>query len=1588
MTNSFGNFLYELRKEKGWSQAELAERLGRANTAVSKWESGETLPGTELWTPLAKLFDITVDELLNGRRSVSAAIEPAPEPSDVPAAYGTPIVPQAPGGAPPRAAKRKRPFILVGAAAGFVAVVAVVLVSVLAATAGTRAENKYVRENTVELTYTLIDESGSALPAKTLRYVYGRTTPELDLSDITVRAGYELTLYTSPTDTSQAAQFDPGQKPGSRQVEIWARWAPITYSVTFANLLTGTNPNDISGYTVESDTITFELPGGRNGFTGTWDVLSIPKGTTGNITVTAVWIPASSGAIYAIAYANLSYPGVENPNAYTVYTVENETITFAPPTRPGYIGTWDILSIPEGSTDHKTITAVWTPVQYTITYTNLDFSQTSNPNAAVTAYTVESAAIILAAPTRPGYTGAWTTAYIPQGSTGDKTVTAVWTPVVYTISYVNVLNGTNPHAGTTSYTIESETIMFTAPTRTGYTGAWNRESVPKGSTGNITVTASWTAVVYTVTYANLLNGTNPNAGVTTYTVESDAFAFAAPARIGYTGAWDRASVPKGSTGNITVTASWTALVYTVTYANLLNGTNPNAGVTTYTIESDTVSFTAPARTGYTGAWDTLEIPKGSVGNQTVTAVWTANQYTVTYVLRGGESAAESARVTFDGDYTLAVPAARAYCTFDGWRSAVFNGIKYTDNAGASLVPWTIANDVTVYAYWMGLDNLGWALAGNSYTVSKGAASQPVLAVPAEYEGYPVTAVGSFANYSALTSVMLPASVVSVASSAFEDCVNLENVLFEKGSLCETIGSYAFRRTGLKSIVLPGKVTSFESAFRGCDGFETVSVEENSELYYGAGNCIVRYADHTLVFGGGGGVTVPASAARIGNSAFYTRIRLESIAFEPGGVLDSVGGAAFYNCVNLAAVTLPDTVTSVENNAFTNCTSLAAVMLSDSLLSIGNGAFSYCEALASIEFPDSVTFIGSNAFYYCTALLELTLPANLVSVGNSAFDRCRALKSVTAAGNQLKTIGDFAFYECSELVSVILPDSIERMGWMAFRICLKLAVMVLPFAGAEKFGTENTHFGYIFGAPGASDNRTYIPPSIKSVTITADGGVGDSAFRNCQNITSITLGESITSIGNYAFESCYSLTEMEVPPGVASIGTNAFQLCRDLTKVTLPPGLKSIAGAMFLYCRQLTNVEIPESVESIGYSAFGYCQSFTSITIPKAVTSIGPTAFNNCREAESLNFAPDNKLTSIGAEAFRECVKLTDVAIPHGVTSVVGAFYWCSGLKSVALPPTVTNIESAFNGCRALESVVMSPNITSITGAFQNCPALTAIVIPEGVTGIGNNTFGGCSSLTSVTIPKDVTGLLGDSVFAGCSGLTSVTIPKGVTGLGTYAFSGCSGLKSVTFEEGSALTAIGASAFAGCSGLTRMTVPAGVTSVGGNAFNGCTNLVSAVFGRSGRLSLGSNAFSYCGSLSSVTLPEYVGFGYNNASVFSNSGSVTLYYERSPLPADWPRQPQLWSPSGMPLLWGCALAEENDGLYVESWKKTAAYGDNACTLYNYNGLAISAPYRQGYTFGGWAASPGGAAVTTAGGIQTYSNNNMAIGATLYAIWIPMA
>ena len=303
----------------------------------------------------------------------------------------------------------------------------------------------------------------------------------------------------------------------------------------------------------------------------------------------------------------------------------------------------------------------------------------------------------------------------------------------------------------------------------------------------------------------------------------------------------------------------------------------------------------------------------------------------------------------------------------------------------------------------------------------------------------------------------------------------------------------------------------------------------------------------------------------------------------------------------------------------------------------------------------------------------------------------------------------------------------------------------------------------------SETELVVPDTLLGYPVV---NIDDGALAENDELTKITLPDSITGIGEEAFSGCSSLTSINIPDGVTSIERSTFSNCYALTALTLPDGVTSIGDGAFSCCYGLTNLVLPTSITSIGKWVFMDCHGLTTLTIPEGVKTIGEFAFT-CAGLTSLTL-PDS-VESLGENLFFGCTSLTDVTLPKGLLTISNStFVGCTSLTSVRFPEAVTSLGyNAFSGCSSLTDIDIPSTVTSIGyGAFAECSSLTGINIPNGVTSIDYQTFSECSSLTSINIPDSVTSIE-DRAFENCSSLTSVYIPDSVTSIGDDVFSECS-----------------------------------------------------------------------------------------------------------------------------------------------------------------------------------------------------------------------
>ena len=676
--------------------------------------------------------------------------------------------------------------------------------------------------------------------------------------------------------------------------------------------------------------------------------------------------------------------------------------------------------------------------------------------------------------------------------------------------------------------------------------------------------------------------------------------------------------------------------------------------------------------------------------------------------------------------------------------------------------------------------------------------------------------------------------------------------------------------------------------------------------------------------------VTYSVTSIGSSAFYDCTGLTSVSI-PNSVT-SIGSSAFYDCTGFTSITIPNSVTSIGYNAFYGCSGLKKVIVSDIAawcgMIFGDNPLSYAKHLYSDEnteikdlvIPNNVTSINNKAFQGCSGLTSVTIPNSVTSIGDNAFSGCTGLNSVTI-GNSVTSIGTQAFQNCYALTSVNIPNSVTSIGDNAFYGCSKLtSVTIDNNAIVSNNYSSSSSLKDVFG----TQVKAYILGNeVQSI--------GNSAFRGCSGLTSVTIPNSVASIGTSAFYGCYRLASVIIPNKVTSISSSAFSGCSGLTSVTIPNSVSKISDYAFSGCSSLTSVTIPNSVSMIREYTFKDCTGLASVTIPNSVISIDSNAFSGCKGLKKVIVSDiaawcgmifgDNPLSYAKHLYSDENTEITDLVIPNSVKAISNnAFLNCSGLTSLTLNNVKDVGSNAFSGCTGLSSVHLNSVKYIASSAFSGCTGLTSIEIPNSVISIGGGAFGGCAALTSVTLNSDsivsadrtvdrnngntlgtifghqVTEyIIGEGVtrigicafhynYKDNDNFTSITIPNSVTSIGYNAFYGCSGLKKVIVSDIAAWCGMifGDNPLSYAKHLYSdenteikdLVIPNNVTSINNKAFQGCSGLTSVTIPNS-VTSIGDNAFSGCTGLNSVTIGNSVtSIGDNAFSGCTGLNSVTI------------------------------------------------------------------------------------------------------------------
>lgn len=420
---------------------------------------------------------------------------------------------------------------------------------------------------------------------------------------------------------------------------------------------------------------------------------------------------------------------------------------------------------------------------------------------------------------------------------------------------------------------------------------------------------------------------------------------------------------------------------------------------------------------------------------------------------------------------------------------------------------------------------------------------------------------AFSYCSSLTQVNLPETLTSIGENAFYNCSSLSQI--ELPSSLTNIAQSVFSScSALESIVIPSSVTSIGSgAFSYCYGIKEINLPS-------------AYGDS---FSNLFGYSMPSE--------------LKKITFGS----TTVPSNYFSGWSNVEEIVLENT-TEIGSNAFNSCYSLKSITLPSTLTTINDWAFSYCSSLSSVVLPSSLSVIRAYAFYNCPSLMSIVLPSSLTSIDSEAFANCNKLYEIYNLSSLPLVKGSWEYGQVA-LKAKIIHTSLDEDPLSVIKTQEDIDIIRIGDEYlAVKYRGSNTeltlgelHYDGVNVSDYSIEKGFLNDSSVSSLTVGTQAQLTAESFANCYNLTYVDLKDSMAfEIPDSCFNSCSSLTTVLLPTYMNRIGSYAFSSCASLQSIDLPAGA-SIGAYAFAYCHNLERVVLNEGV-SFDYSnyAFGDC----------------------------------------------------------------------------------------------------------------------------------------------------------------------------------------------------------------------------------------------------------------------------------------------------------------------------------------------------------------------------------------------------------------
>lgn len=574
-------------------------------------------------------------------------------------------------------------------------------------------------------------------------------------------------------------------------------------------------------------------------------------------------------------------------------------------------------------------------------------------------------------------------------------------------------------------------------------------------------------------------------------------------------------------------------------------------------------------------------------------------------------------------------------------------------------------------------------------------------------------------------------------------------------------------------------------------------------------------------------------------AFLNRSRMTSISL-PSGIY-SIGKQTFKGCSSLLSIKLPDSLVNIDEEAFAGCTSLSELTLPETVVSIGSNAFNDCANIKTINLGSKVEEITGESFSNMVSLESITVsednPYFTTIDGNLYTKDCKTLIKYASGKTDevfnmpegVEVISEYAFDNAQNLKKINISNELYDIKANGIYQCENVEYTSID--GIQYIGNENNPYLILLSVEEITNSNLVLPDGVKIIyanafkdcldltSITMGQGltsISDAAFSGCTNLESIKMPTSLISLGDSIFYNCSSLTSIELPTGITEIPSKAFYECVSLNSIVLSKNLKLIGESAFFNCSNLEKLDLPNCIEEIGDNALEGCTGISEINVPISVKKIGRGFIKNCTSLEKLTVpfigSEEDALNATHFGYFFGTLRMStnNTLIPTSLKTVIitnattiesSAFYYCKNIEELYLPNTLREVgKSAFLGCANLKDVYFSGTSSDWCKiSFGDITALPNYYHKTIYFLTKNNEY----ALVEELILSDSVSTIHDYQFSNFGNLKRVVISNSIKEIPTYTFRQCEALQYVYIGDN--VESIYSDAFNFCSSIQEFDV---------------------------------------------------------------------------------------------------------------------------------------------------------------------------------------